>query len=153
MIELLIIRHAHYVIETGKTHKESHLTLLGYEQCEQLSNKIKAVNQTYDLGFCSNLQRGQDTLKTLQSHGIVMHSTHVYGYESMNNGQELIDYLNAHVKDGQKVIWVGHNPVLEELYYQLSGNIIGLGHCQGAYFTFVDTIAAKSAKLIADIHL
>ena len=52
----------------------------------------------------------------------------------------MLSLLKSEVANNQTVLWVGHNPNLEALYYDLTGEDLFFDHCKGVMLNFEEGI-------------
>jgi phosphohistidine phosphatase SixA len=140
MIQIFLMRHAHYSPIPGKSHSECPIDTIGQSQCAEVAKQIKQLGLNFNIGFCSDLQRGQDTLAQLQSNGVNFGTLKTYAYNQYIHTSAILSLLKSEVADNQTVLWVGHNPNLETLYYDLTGEDLFFDHCKGVLLNFEEGI-------------
>jgi phosphohistidine phosphatase SixA len=140
MIQLFIMRHAHYLPIPGKSHGECPIDAWGQQQCASVANQIKQLGWQFNMAFCSDLQRGQDTVAQLKANGVNFGEVKTYAYNHYIHSSAMLSLLKSEVANNQTVLWVGHNPNLEALYYDLTGEDLYFDHCKGVMLNFEEGI-------------
>jgi phosphohistidine phosphatase SixA len=152
MIQVFLMRHGHYSPIPGKSHSECPIDAIGHAQCAEVAKQIKQLELNFNVGYCSDLQRGQDTLAQLQANGVNFGALKIYAYNHCINSSDMIKLMQSEGADNQSLLWVGHNPNLEELFYNLTGEDTMYNYCMGVLIGFEIEIKPLRGKILQVIQ-
>jgi phosphohistidine phosphatase len=121
MSRLFLLRHAKAGwAEPGMRDFDRPLEPLGRTDADAIGAAMRANSYIPDLVLCSSAKRARETLDWVARHignGRVIHSDSLYSTDAAG----YVEFIRA-TANGDQVLLVGHNPMMEDVAMALSGD-------------------------------
>ena len=121
MSRLFLLRHAKAGwAEPGMRDFDRPLEPLGRTDADSIGSAMKAASYIPDLTLCSSARRARETLDWVARHtgdARIVYTDQLYSTDAAG----YVDFIRE-AADGEAVLLVGHNPMMEDVTMALSGD-------------------------------
>ena len=122
MKTLFILRHAEAVRDASSDFNRA-LTENGRREARSIAATIREQNLSFNCVFCSTAARTRETLQTIEE--IVELNAQIGFEEKIYDArvEDLLEIIRRIKDECDAVLLIGHNPALEELIINLTGEM------------------------------